>query len=77
VPYRVKPKRAKSVGRLASGEMLVDVKAVNAFAREHTEKSKGKWMEVERLGGFCVLIKRALMLPSPSLGEGPGVRAAR
>lgn len=60
VPYRVKPKR-KTPGKFGVGETLVDVNAVHAFAREFREKQKGKWMEVERLGGFCVLLKRQVL----------------
>ena len=61
VPYRVKPKRAKNSGRFGTSEALVDVAAVNAFAREHREKMKSKWVPVERLGGFCVLVKRTVI----------------
>ena len=61
VPYRVKPKKGKSPGRFGASETLVDVAAVNAFAREYREQMKGKWIEVERLGGFCVLLKRQVL----------------
>ena len=61
VPYRVKPKKGKNPGRFAANEILVDVDAVNLFAREFRENTKGKWMEVERLGGFCVLLKREVL----------------
>jgi GT2 family glycosyltransferase len=60
VPYRVKP-RKKAAGRFSANEILVDVSAVNAFAREYREKMKGKWMETERLGGFCLLLKRHVL----------------
>jgi hypothetical protein len=60
VPYRVKP-RKKAAGRFSANEVLVDVSAVNAFAREYREKMKGKWVETERLGGFCLLLKRHVL----------------
>ena len=34
---------------------------MHAFAREHREANKTKWMEAERLGGFCLLIKRQVL----------------
>ena len=61
VPYRTKPKRARAPSRFRADDVLVDVDAVSAFAREFREKAKGKWMEVERLGGFCLLLKRHVL----------------
>ena len=55
VPYRVGPKKGQQ------GGWLVDVEAVQAFARQRREEYQGKWKEVERLGGFCLLIKRAVL----------------
>ena len=56
VPYRV-----RSQGAGVTGQNLVDVEAVDAFARQWREEHKGKWMEAERLGGFCLLIKRDVL----------------
>jgi GT2 family glycosyltransferase len=39
----------------------VDVQAVASFAREFAGQHKGKWMQVERLGGFCLLLRRAVL----------------
>ena len=39
----------------------MDVDAVHAFAREYREKNKSKWMQVDRLGGFCLLLKRQVL----------------
>ncbi|HZZ79555.1 MAG TPA: glycosyltransferase [Gemmataceae bacterium] len=61
VPYRVKPKRAKSARQFAQPETLLDVEPMHAFAREHRAKTKGKWMQTDRLGGFCLLIKREVL----------------
>ena len=59
VPYRIEPrKRSPLEGRYGTSEVLVDVEAVNKFAIEFREKNKGKWVEAERLGGFCLLLKR-------------------
>jgi GT2 family glycosyltransferase len=65
VPYRI---GARGEGRGArrkpeSAEPLSGVKTeaalddVNVFATEFREKQRGKWLEVERLGGFCLLLK--------------------
>jgi GT2 family glycosyltransferase len=56
VPYRVGPKKGAR-----PGEPLVDVQAVQTFAREFAAQHKGKWLEAERLGGFCLLVKRAVL----------------
>jgi GT2 family glycosyltransferase len=61
VPYRVKPKNGKNPGRFGVSEPLVDVSAVHAFAREFRETNKSKWIQIERLGGFCLLLKRQVL----------------
>jgi O-antigen biosynthesis protein len=61
VPYRVKPKRGKTPPRFGTREALLDVDAMRAFAREYREKTKGKWIEIDRLGGFCLLLKRQVL----------------
>src|SRR5205807_69455 len=40
---------------------LVDADAVSRFALEFREQNKSKWMNVERLGGFCLLMKREVL----------------
>jgi hypothetical protein len=35
--------------------------AVDTFAKDWREQQRGKWLEVERLGGFCLLVKRAVL----------------
>jgi GT2 family glycosyltransferase len=59
VPYRVGPK--KNARAQGGTEWLVDTEAVHTFAREYREQHKGKWCEAERLGGFCLLLKRAVL----------------
>ncbi len=56
VPYRLGPKKGAR-----PGEALVDVDAVQRFAREFAGQHKGKWLETERLGGFCLLLRRAVL----------------
>jgi GT2 family glycosyltransferase len=64
VPYRMGPKRTPQSGPhsvMVAGEPLVDTNAVNAFAKNWCEEHRGKWVDAERLGGFCLLIKREVL----------------
>jgi GT2 family glycosyltransferase len=62
VPYRIGPRRAlRPTKDRLDAEILVNVEEVNKFAGEHRDKNKGKWMETDRLGGFCLLIKRHVL----------------
>jgi GT2 family glycosyltransferase len=56
VPYRLGPRKGAK-----PGEPLIDVAAVEAFARDHHGEKRCKWMEIEALGGFCLLIRRDAM----------------
>ena len=59
VPYRIGPRPGP---RPAGGSApLVDTEAVAAFARQWREQHRGKWLEVDRLGGFCLLLKREVL----------------
>jgi GT2 family glycosyltransferase len=69
VSYRIRSQGAGDRGqrtenrgqRTENGGCLIDVGAVDAFARQWREDHKGKWVEAERLGGFCLLIKREVL----------------
>jgi GT2 family glycosyltransferase len=67
VPYRIGAKGerrgARSGGRglRAEGRGEEALEEVNIFAREWRERQRGKWLEVERLGGFCLLLKRVVL----------------
>src|SRR5262249_19442002 len=37
------------------------VRGGGAVAREFREQARGKWQEAERLGGFCLLLKREVL----------------
>jgi GT2 family glycosyltransferase len=58
VPYRVGPR--KNPRGDVSG-VLVDVDAVYRFADEFQEEGEHKGTPVERLGGFCLLVKRIVL----------------
>jgi len=65
VPYRLGPRKGAR-----PGEALVDVEAVERFAREFAGQHQGKWLETERLGGFCLLVRRAVLdRVGPGLNE--------
>lgn len=60
VPYRIGPRKQRSEVKGPRPE-LVDVAAVEAFARQFATKHKGKCLSTDRLGGFCLLVKRQLL----------------
>jgi GT2 family glycosyltransferase len=58
VPYRIGAKRAT----LAGGDgAAVDLDGVNRFAHDWREQHRGQWLETDRLGGFCLLVKRPVL----------------
>ena len=63
VPYRLGPKKARAGEPLHSRSecSTFDASAVQAFARDFAAEHKGKWMQVERLGRFCLLVRRAVL----------------
>jgi len=66
VPYRLGAKANSPAG---TDEILSQLEEVDRFAREWREKQRGKWFEPERLGGGCVMLKRAaLQAVSPPPG---------
>jgi hypothetical protein len=56
VPYRLGPRKAAR-----PGEPLIDVGAVEGFARDHHGQMRGKWIEIDALAGFCLLIRREVL----------------
>jgi O-antigen biosynthesis protein len=64
VPYRIGPRKGGQGSGdrgQAGGDWVVDTSQIDAFAQKWREDHKGKWMEVERLGGFCLLVKRQVL----------------
>jgi len=62
LPYRLGPKKSPRFdGKMGGEGVLLDVSAVDQFAREWREKERGKAQEVDNLAGFCLLIKRELI----------------
>lgn len=62
VPYSVGPR--DNVARLSSAvieEEPWDLADLERFAKQWREQHAGKWLEVEHLGGFCVLVKRQVL----------------
>jgi GT2 family glycosyltransferase len=70
VPYRIGPRRAPRAG---ADDGLVDVEAVHRFARQFHEEHKGKWLQAERLGGFCLLLRREVLARLGPPAEWPGL----
>jgi GT2 family glycosyltransferase len=70
IPYRIGPKKApRFEGRYGPSEVLVETEAVETFARDFREKNRGKWSEVERLSGFCLVVKREALVKIGPLDE--------
>jgi GT2 family glycosyltransferase len=59
VPYRVGPR--KTIDSHSAVDPLVDVAAVQTFAMEFTQENKSKYLKTDRLGGFCLLMKREMI----------------
>lgn len=66
VPYRL---GATVKGPPGPDEIRSQIEEVDRFARDWREKHRGQWSEVERLGGGCVLLKRAAL---QAIGTPPG-----
>jgi GT2 family glycosyltransferase len=66
VPYRL---GATAKGAPGPDEIRAQVEEVDRFAREWREKNLGQWFEAERLGGGCVLLKKAAL---QTIGPPPG-----
>lgn len=60
VPYRFGPRKA-TANPLSAIEPLIDVSAMQSYAREFTQENKGKSIKTERLGGFCLLVKKEVI----------------
>jgi O-antigen biosynthesis protein len=61
VPYRSGLRKSSRAGDDASGpNALIDVEAVHSFADKFHEDNLGKWLNSERLGGFCLMLEREL-----------------
>jgi len=70
IPYRIAPKKSSNNGsHHATSNDLLDIAAVESFAREHRETNKGKWLESERLAGFCLLLKREVLRRVTNQGQ--------
>jgi O-antigen biosynthesis protein len=65
VPYRTFSTARSSVAS-ASG-LLVEAAAVEKFALEFQKQNQGQWTHAERLGGFCLLLKREVL---DKIGDG-------
>jgi len=75
VPYRtVRPvnTRAAAVplaGRNGDSRPALDVNAVHQFAEEFRTKNLGNWVQTDRLGGFCLMLKREVLQRIGSLDQ--------
>jgi GT2 family glycosyltransferase len=56
VTYRLGSKKADE-----RTTQKLDLDALQRFASEFREQNKAKWMQTDRLGGFCLLLKREVL----------------
>jgi GT2 family glycosyltransferase len=62
VPYRLgRTKDEPPTNEAGPDYFQKRIEAVNRFAKEWREKYRGQWFETDRLGGGCVLLKRAIL----------------
>jgi GT2 family glycosyltransferase len=55
------PYRTSATPRAKPGVGLLDVSAVEQFAVNFRKEQQGNWLYAERLGGFCLLVKREVL----------------
>jgi GT2 family glycosyltransferase len=62
VPYRLARRDPVGSGSVdIISRPLLDGEVVNRFAQEWRQRQRGKWLEVDHLAGFCLLIKREVL----------------
>jgi GT2 family glycosyltransferase len=69
IPYRISPRNSGPGVKSAPQSELLDIAVVERFASEFRETNKGKWLETERLGGFCLLLKRDVIRRATNQGQ--------
>jgi GT2 family glycosyltransferase len=69
IPYRIASKKSFLGANGTRQGDLLDISAVERFAAEFRESNKGKWLEAERLGGFCLLLKREVLRRVTNQGQ--------
>jgi GT2 family glycosyltransferase len=52
-------------------ELAAQIATVDRFAEEWREKHRGQWSEVDRLGGGCVLVRRAALRAVGAIPSAP------
>lgn len=66
IPYRTGRKKPSGTNPVSD---LIDIAAIESFARDFREKNKGKWLEAERLAGFCLLMRREVVRRANNQGQ--------
>jgi GT2 family glycosyltransferase len=62
VPYHIRSnRRVHTPGTGIITGPLLELEDVQNFAQKWREEQRGKWLEVDRLGGFCLLVKREVL----------------
>jgi Glycosyltransferase like family 2 len=61
VPYRLASPELSYVGQVPADTLWAQLAGMLDFARQWREQNKGKWVEADRLGGGCVVLKRPVL----------------
>jgi len=62
VPYRFGPRKVRTPsGRAELVQSLLDVEEMQTFAADFRAKKRGDWVQTDRLGGFCLLVRRSVL----------------
>jgi GT2 family glycosyltransferase len=69
VPYRLRMPSAGTARGSETAQHIPDLVAMERFAHEWREQQKAQWVEVDRLGGFCLLLKREVLQKVPMFDE--------
>lgn len=69
VPYRLRRQCHPGSKAPAWQDSVLDTAPFDQFAKEHRDHNTGEWMEVERLGGFCLLLSRAALATGALLDD--------
>jgi GT2 family glycosyltransferase len=66
LPFQLCLRRGQGTGE-AEARRLASPEAIDQFARDHRAQHQGEWGGVDRLGGFCFLLKREVLDKVPLL----------
>jgi GT2 family glycosyltransferase len=74
IPYRLKRQNEpRPFGEPSGDGPLLGLDAIDEFAADWHERYRSQWSEVDHLGGFCLLVKRAVLNAVDLFAAGEGL----